>query len=317
MAHTTSSENVIPGNMLPPIENNDGRARYFHRFFNAALLPVEPLFSGLFLRFESKSWLRPVILLAGKEKPMNSLKRRYRSWRHGRKFVRAGRKCRFQGGELEIDGHVELGERIKIRNHVIMRTNGDGRIYIGDRSGISYYCYFEATKCIHIGRFTGIAEFTVIRDTNHLVFGTSAHWRLTPHIAEPIVIGDAVMITSRCYIGPGVAIGDGAVISPGSFVTKDIGPLEVWGGNPARKIGHRTKGPVAAGMRKRYQAILDSFGAPEQEEAYSEALDTLEAEAEEGVNHAAEKRDRLFEEFGIVRRSAAAAGESGSVSNEA
>lgn len=238
---------------------------------------------------------------------MKKLVRRYRSWWHGRKFAVVGRGCRFQGKELEVDGHVELGERVKIRNNVILRTNGDGRIRIGDRTGISYYCYFEATKCVKIGRFTGIAEFTVIRDTNHLVFGTAAHWRLTPHIAEPIVIGDAVMITSRCYIGPGVAIGDGAVVAPGSFVTKDIGPLEVWGGNPARKIGHRTKGVVAESMRKRYGALLETLDTDET--PYQEDLAAIEARAEEGLNRAAEERDRLFEELGIHRRPMAAKAE--------
>ena len=233
---------------------------------------------------------------------MKKLVRRYRSWRHGRKFVAAGRGCRFQGRELEVDGHVELGERVKIRNSVILRTNGDGRILIGDRTGISYYCYFEATQCIRIGRFTGIAEFTVIRDTNHLVFGTAAHWRLTPHIAEPIVIGDAVMITSRCYIGPGVAIGDGAVVAPGSFVTKDIGPLEVWGGNPARKLGHRTKGGVAESMRKRYGPLLETLETDQG--PYQDDLAAIAAGAEEGANRAARERDRLFEELGIPRRGA-------------
>ncbi len=238
---------------------------------------------------------------------MKKLVRRYRSWKHGRKFAVVGRGCRFQGKELEVDGHVELGERVKIRNNVILRTNGDGRICIGDRTGISYYCYLEATKCIQVGRFTGIAEFTVIRDTNHLVFGTTEHWRLTPHIAEPIVIGDAVMITSRCYIGPGVAIGDGAVVAPGSFVTKDIAPFEVWGGNPARKMGHRTKGPVAASMRKRYSALLDAMDTSDT--PHRQALSAIAAAADEGVNRAAEERDRLLEEFGITTHAAAGSSE--------
>jgi len=38
---------------------------------------------------------------------------------------------------------------------------------------------------------------------------------------------------------PGGAIGDGAVIGAGSIVTKDVGPYEIWAGNPARFIRKR------------------------------------------------------------------------------
>lgn len=231
---------------------------------------------------------------------MRKFVRRYRTWKHGRKFVKMGRGCRFQGKNLLVEGHVEVGERVKIRDNVIMRTNGDGKILIGDRTGISFYCLFEATSMIKIGKYTGLAEFTVVRDTNHLVYGTAEHWRLTPHIAEPIVIGDCVMITSRCYIGPGVAIGDGAVIAPNSFVAKDIGPLEVWGGNPARKMGHRLKGPVATAMQKKYGFLLDKYGV--KETPYRQELETIQEAAIEGVNRAAEERDRLMETLSIHER---------------
>ncbi len=37
----------------------------------------------------------------------------------------------------------------------------------------------------------------------------------------------------------GVTIADGAVIGMGSVVTKDVGPYEIWAGNPARLIKRR------------------------------------------------------------------------------
>ncbi len=233
---------------------------------------------------------------------MRRLVRHYRTLKHRHKFVKTGKGCRFQGKNLLVEGHVELGEGVKIREDVIMRTNGKGQILIGDRTGISFYCMFEATAMIKIGKFTGLAEFTVVRDTNHLIYGTAEHWRLTPHIAEPIVIGNCVMITSRCYIGPGVAIGDGAVIAPNSMVMKDIGPLEVWGGNPARKMGHRMKGPIAEAMRKKYGGLLEKFGV--KETPYQEELRAIQDAALQGLNRAAEERDRLMESLGIHERMA-------------
>jgi acetyltransferase-like isoleucine patch superfamily enzyme len=206
-----------------------------------------------------------------------------------------GKGCRFQGRFIDVDGHVEMGERCKLRDNVILRTHLGGKIVLADRVGLSFYCLFEATRMIKIGRFTGVAEFTVMRDTNHLVLGTAEHWRLTPHIAEPIVVGECCLIGSRSYIGPGVAIGDGAVLAPNSVVLKDVGPFEVWGGNPARKIGHRTHGLLAETMRKRYGALMAEIGV--QESPFDDIVRGIYETAESGVNRAAEERDRLTREL--------------------
>lgn len=52
-------------------------------------------------------------------------------------------------------------------------------------------------------------------------------------------IGNDVWIGNRVMIKAGVTIGDGAVIGMGSIVTKDVGPYEIWAGNPARMIRKR------------------------------------------------------------------------------
>ena len=44
---------------------------------------------------------------------------------------------------------------------------------------------------------------------------------------------------SHYHPGGGVTIGDGAVVGAGSIVTKDVGPYEIWAGNPARFIRKR------------------------------------------------------------------------------
>ena len=42
-----------------------------------------------------------------------------------------------------------------------------------------------------------------------------------------------------CVNKSGVTISDGAVIGMGSVVTHDVGPYEIWAGNPARMIRKR------------------------------------------------------------------------------
>jgi acetyltransferase-like isoleucine patch superfamily enzyme len=52
-------------------------------------------------------------------------------------------------------------------------------------------------------------------------------------------IGNDVWIGFRSTVLGGVTISDGAVIGAGSVVTKDVGPYEIWAGNPARFIRKR------------------------------------------------------------------------------
>lgn len=58
-------------------------------------------------------------------------------------------------------------------------------------------------------------------------------------IFKRTTIGNDVWIGNRVMIKAGVKIADGAVIGMGSIVTKDIGPYEIWAGNPARLIRKR------------------------------------------------------------------------------
>ena len=53
------------------------------------------------------------------------------------------------------------------------------------------------------------------------------------------VIENDVWIGAGAFLKSGVHIGNGAVIGMGSVVTKNIGPYEIWGGNPAKFIKKR------------------------------------------------------------------------------
>lgn len=57
--------------------------------------------------------------------------------------------------------------------------------------------------------------------------------------SKETVIGNDVWIGIRAIILPGVNVHDGAVIGAGRVVTKDVGPYEIWAGNPARMIRKR------------------------------------------------------------------------------
>jgi chloramphenicol O-acetyltransferase type B len=53
------------------------------------------------------------------------------------------------------------------------------------------------------------------------------------------IIGNDVWFGAESLIMPGVNIGDGAVIAARAVIVKNIGPYEIWGGNPAKFIKKR------------------------------------------------------------------------------
>lgn len=87
---------------------------------------------------------------------------------------------------------------------------------------------------LSIGDNTDIAQevniWTLTHDVNdsmHRVYG------------KPVTICDHCWIGARVTVLPGITIGRGAVIGTCSVVTKDVPPLAIVAGNPAKVIGKR------------------------------------------------------------------------------
>ncbi|MFB6498675.1 acyltransferase [Bacillus haynesii] len=80
---------------------------------------------------------------------------------------------------------------------------------------------------ISVGRNTVIGYNTTILAHEYLI----KEYRL-----GEVIIGDEVMIGANTTILPGVEIGDGAIISAGTLVHKDVPPGAFVGGNPMQLI---------------------------------------------------------------------------------
>ncbi len=92
-----------------------------------------------------------------------------------------------------------------------------------------------------------IGDDTVISQGAHLCAGTHDYTDPSfPLQRCPIRIGKQVWIAADAFVGPGVTIGDGAVVGARAVVTKDVEPWTIVGGNPARPIKKREMGAGAA-----------------------------------------------------------------------
>jgi len=167
-----------------------------------------------------------------------------------KKFKRLGRDCTFVGTNYELKGRVEAGDAVRFGGNLVLRTHKGGHIRLGDAVEIGDYVIIQANAAVEVGEGALIGPYAVLRDTNHLFQGSDAHWRLMPHITEPIHIGKGAYIGAGSYVMPGVTIGDGAVIAPMSVVHRDVPALEVWAGSPASKVAHRMEPDQLSAQRK-------------------------------------------------------------------
>lgn len=126
---------------------------------------------------------------------------------------------------------IQLGTRILLHSPGSIRRAGWS---IGFGTRINRDCTLDTRGGLHIGRQVSISpEVAIIscdHDANHPGFKLR-HSR--------VVIRDRVWVGIRATILPGVEIGEGAVVAAGAVVTKDVEPLAVVGGVPARVIGRR------------------------------------------------------------------------------
>lgn len=186
----------------------------------------------------------------------------WRKRRVRRRFKALGENCTFSGINYDLKGRLEAGGDCLFGGNLVLRTHKGGAIRFGSRVEIGDYVLVQVNKGLTVGDDTYIGPYTVLRDTNHHFQGNDIHWRLMPHITEPIIVGNGCYIGPGCYIMPGVTIGDGAVIAPMSVVHKNVGPLEVWSGAPAARIAHRTNPELLSSQRKAQEiAALYGFAA--------------------------------------------------------
>jgi putative colanic acid biosynthesis acetyltransferase WcaF len=106
---------------------------------------------------------------------------------------------------------------------------------IGDSSSIGEWALIYNLGNITIGKSSTLSQRV------HLCAGTHDYRDpALPLRKPPIVIGDSVWVCADAFVGPGVTIGDGAVIGARSVVVKEVEPWSVMVGNPARMIKRRS-----------------------------------------------------------------------------
>ncbi|MEL7585555.1 MAG: hypothetical protein AAGU19_02495 [Prolixibacteraceae bacterium] len=104
----------------------------------------------------------------------------------------------------------------------------------------TYACLGPDVDCYNQGKITIGAHATVSQKSYLCASSHDISDSLHSLIIAPIVIETQAWVAADAFIGPGVRIGQGAVIGARSAVFKDVDAWTVVGGNPAGFIKART-----------------------------------------------------------------------------
>jgi putative colanic acid biosynthesis acetyltransferase WcaF len=126
-----------------------------------------------------------------------------------------------------------IGKRVLIKPGV--RIKFPWRLEIGDDSWVGEDVWIDNLAPVQIGANCCISQGVYICTGNHdwgaLAFNL---------IVKPVKIEDRAWLGARSILGPGVLVGEGAVLSLGSVATSDLASWGIYQGVPATLVKQRS-----------------------------------------------------------------------------
>lgn len=107
-------------------------------------------------------------------------------------------------------------------------------LVVDDYACIADDTIIENAAIVHLKEYAIVSQYSYLCTASHDIRDENF-----PQISKPIIIGKGAWVAARSFIGPGVNIGDNAVVGATSSVYKDVPENTVVGGNPAKFINKR------------------------------------------------------------------------------
>lgn len=171
------------------------------------------------------------------------------------KCAQCGNGLHLEDGIPAVYGDLDLrlGENVTMHGTTtlaVAKIFKRPRLTIGDRSHCGSYFSVVVGADVTIGNDVLIANRVQIYayDSHPLdLYKRAANEPAPAETSRPVTIEDHAWIGGGSCIMKGVTIGRGAIVAAGSVVTKDVPPLTIVAGNPARAVRRiNTDGTPAA-----------------------------------------------------------------------
>ena len=127
---------------------------------------------------------------------------------------------------------AQLGEAVLIRPSASITIPWN--LTMGDHAVVGDHAILYCLGKVAIGKWATVSQYAHLCAGTH--DATSRHmYLLTPSI----VLGDDSWVAADAFVGPGVTVGDRAIVGARASVFSDVPPDMVVGGNPAKVIKPR------------------------------------------------------------------------------
>lgn len=154
-------------------------------------------------------------------------------------FKRLGKGVIFESEVLVFHPEkIEIGDNVYIGHCTILKGYFQKTMVIGEGAWIGQQCFLHSAGGIIIGRNVGLGPAVKIISSQHECNGIKPILHSTIKF-EKVTIEDNCDIGIGAIILPGVTIGQGSQIGAGAVVSKDIPPLSIAVGVPAKIIRNR------------------------------------------------------------------------------
>lgn len=127
---------------------------------------------------------------------------------------------------------ARIGRRVRV--YQSCRVWAPWNLEMADDSclGDDVDCYSLAP--IRLGAGAVVSQYCYLCSASH-----DARLATLPLVSAPIEIGARAWVTADVFVGPGVTVGEGALVTVRSTVLEDVPPWTIASGNPARPVKPR------------------------------------------------------------------------------
>jgi putative colanic acid biosynthesis acetyltransferase WcaF len=116
------------------------------------------------------------------------------------------------------------------------RISAPWNLTMGEESSIGNKAVIQADAPITIGRFVTISQHATLFAS---AMGPGAEAYAKHAGPAPITIADDAWISTDAFVGPGVNVGEGALLGSKASAFSDLDPWMIYGGDPARPLKAR------------------------------------------------------------------------------
>lgn len=108
---------------------------------------------------------------------------------------------------------------------------------VGEGASTGEEVWFYCLGPVFVGRRVTLSHFCKLCAGSHDLDDPE----LMPLTRPPVVIHDDAWVATAAFVGPGVTVGEGAVLGAAAVTMRDLEPWSVYAGNPARLIRSRAR----------------------------------------------------------------------------